>query len=261
MNIRSMLILSGSLVASFAHAQALINHSVLYTQDFNNLGTTSITATAQYRDLGGINSTLQGWYEAASAASALTASTGSGNAGGAYNFGSAGSSDRALGGLGSGSFANLYHVLRAKNNSPWTYTSLKLGFTGEQWRNGGVVATQSLTFGYRSLGSTAFTNSMLNSTVGNTTVASLQFNSPTTSTTAAALDGNAAANRTVFAAVDLAVNIAPGEEFLLQWVDKDDTGADHGLAIDDVTILATPEPASMLALALGGIAVARRRRK
>ena len=65
----------------------------------------------------------------------------------------------------------------------------------------------------------------------------LSFNSPTVGATAAALDGNAPANRQVFSPTLLTtVVVFPGQEIFFRWFDPNDTGNDHGMAVDDLTI-------------------------
>ena len=64
-----------------------------------------------------------------------TAGTGSGNAGDTYSFGSTAATDRALGGLLSGSLTPLFGVAFV-NNTGQLITSLDVSFTGEQWRAG-----------------------------------------------------------------------------------------------------------------------------
>ncbi|MFM7671874.1 MAG: hypothetical protein ACKO6Q_04700 [Bacteroidota bacterium] len=62
----------------------------------------------------------------------------------------------------------------------------------------------------------------------------------------AAFDGNATANRAVRTATITGLSIANNGIFWLRWVDADATGADDGLAIDDVSIklnASTPAPA------------------
>ena len=66
----------------------------------------------------------------------------------------------------------------------------------------------------------------------------LDFVSPITGATATALDGNAAANRSAKSA-NLIVTVGAGQEIWLRWADANDTGADHGLAIDDLSVTAS----------------------
>ncbi len=225
-----------------------------YTQNFDTLASTGATGTA----LPG------GWQVSENGGNANTSyavGTGSSNTGNVYSFGSSGSSDRALGSVTSGSLAPVYYGALFTNALASTIGSLTIGYTGEQWRNGGATA-DSLTFQYRLGGGSIDSGSWIN-------VPGLTFASPSTSTTVGALDGNATANRTVFTPLTIAnLSIASGATFAIRWVDLDADGADNGLGIDDVSVLAAPvsaipEPASW-ALMLAGFALTgtmlRRRR-
>ena len=72
---------------------------------------------------------------------------------------------------------------------------------------------------------------------GWTTVPALEFISLINTATAGALDGNAAANRTTKTA-NLAVTVNNGQEIWFRWQDINDTGNDHGLAVDDLSVTA-----------------------
>jgi len=100
---------------------------------------------------------------------------------------------------------------------------------------------------------------------GWTGFSALDFTSPNvTSTTGVALDGNLAGNRTVFTGVVLTgVTVNPGEEIFLRWLDIDDTGNDHGLAVDDfsVSFSAVPEPSTALLGGLGLLVLSFGRRR
>ena len=77
-------------------------------------------------------------------------------------------------------------------------------------------------------------------------LSALSFTSLVTGAAAATLDGNAPANRTAKSAT-LTVTVNSGQEIWLRWQDPDDTGSDHGLAIDDFSVTAsnggaTPTP-------------------
>ncbi|MBK9194469.1 MAG: lamin tail domain-containing protein [Flavobacteriales bacterium] len=52
-----------------------------------------------------------------------------------------------------------------------------------------------------------------------------------------AIDGNAVANRTTFTNISIpSLSLAANEYIMLKWDDIDNTGSDHGLSVDDVTI-------------------------
>ncbi|MDQ3221450.1 MAG: carboxypeptidase-like regulatory domain-containing protein, partial [Acidobacteriota bacterium] len=172
-------------------------------------------------------------------------STGSNTGGSLYSFGSTSSSERALGSLASGGTGTIRYGVRLKNDTGAVITSLGISFTGEQWRKSGVTVSHSLTFDYRQA------STITDLTTGTfTSFSSLDFTSPVNTTTGSALDGNAAANRTIKAAI-INVTIPVGEEIMLRWNDIDDTGSDHGLAIDDLSI--TPRAGTLAAGAsLGG---------
>ena len=76
-----------------------------------------------------------------------------------------------------------------------------------------------------------------------TPVTALNFTGPIATSTASALDGNASENRVAISA-SFAVSIAPNQEIVLRWSDPDDSGNDHGLAIDDLTVTATATDAA-----------------
>ncbi|WP_445628189.1 Calx-beta domain-containing protein [Nostoc sp. DSM 114167] len=195
-----------------------------YSQNFNTLAASG-TSIAWTND-----STILGWY---STRTNYITGTGSNNTGGLYSFGSANNADRALGSVASGTTGTIYYGLRLQNNTGSTITNLQVGYTGEQWRNGGNTSPQQLKFSYQ-------TGSTLTSlTTGTwTSVTSLDFTGPIATATAGAIDGNQSVNRIVIAPVifNLPTPIANGEEIILRWEDIDDGSNDHGLAIDDVSV-------------------------
>ena len=69
-----------------------------------------------------------------------------------------------------------------------------------------------------------------------TVVSELNFTSPITGGTAGALNGNLAANRVALSHTISGLNIPNGTEIMLRWADLDNTGADHGLSIDDFSV-------------------------
>src|SRR5215475_9426988 len=208
------------------------------TENFDTLATTGTNIT--WTD----NSTIPGWY---STRTTYNSGTGSSNTGALYSFGVAGTNpdtDRALGSVASGSTGTVFQAARLTNNTGGTITSLDISYVGEQWRNGGNTAAHTLTFQYQVADAGVITGANIPAT-GWTTFSPLSFTGPVTGSTDAALDGNASANRTAISAT-LTVAINNGQEIWLRWQDPDDAGSDHGLAIDDFSVIAsgggTPTP-------------------
>lgn len=193
--------------------------------------------------------------------------TGSANTGAFWSFGAAGDADRALGGLAANTLANappasantmMYIGLRLTNDTGVVLSNFTLSYVGEQWRDGGAATpnVQSLTFEYK-------IDAANIQDVDFTAVPALDFTSPTFVNTGsgAALDGNAAENRTAIGPVVVTgLNWLPGQDLWLRWGDLNNTGNDHGLAIDDVSFSANvPEPGSLALASFAAIAIAASR--
>ena len=167
------------------------------------------------------------------------AATGTANTGALYSFGGAGVNpvtDRALGSIASGTPGNFAYGVRFQNDTTLAITDITISYTGEQWRNGGNAATQTLAFSYFISNDPIISSDAagVNAWVPFT---SLDFKSPVVGATATALDGNDPANRQVFSGVVLPdVIVFPGQEIFFRWYDVNDPGNDHALAIDDLTI-------------------------
>lgn len=257
---------AGTLLTSAASAQTQSSpvtpfalNTTNYSQNFNTLaqtGNSNTLPTGWQISETGTSGTVDGQY---------AAGTGSSNAGNAYSFGAAGSSDRALGGLFSGSNSPSFGAVFT-NQLGAAITSLSFDFFGEQWRAGDATSDR-LVFEYLvggtsilgSTGWTAFTPLDVVSLV----------NDPATP---GALDGNLTANRARYTSL-LNLNVAAGQNFAIRWRDTDGAGgADHGLAIDDLSFTArlaqvgaVPEPATwglmLLGFGLVGGLSRRRQRK
>lgn len=198
-----------------------------YTQNFDTLATSGTSSTLPAN-----------WLIAESGTNAnatYTAGTGSSNAGDTYSFGAAGSSERALGGLLSGSLTPSFGA-SVVNDTGTTLTDLLVGYTGEQWRLGSTGRTDRLDFQYSLDATSLTTGTWLN-------VDALDFNGPISAGTVGALDGNAAANRTAISNTITGLSIPAGTTFWIRWSDFNATGADDGLAIDDLTLSAAGVPA------------------
>lgn len=221
-----------------------------YSQDFDTL---SNAASNQWFD----DLTIPDWY---SNRTTYAGGTGSALTGGLYSFGSASSSERALGSVASGTISptTIAYGVQFKNSSAnLAVSQITVAYTGEQWRNSGGGNEQSLTFAYK-VGSGL---DLLSPPSGGwVSVPTLDFTSPVSSGGAGALNGGLPGNQTVIPAVLLTgLTLAPGQELFLRWLDINDTGNDHGLAIDNLTVawVAVPEtnPAGALGM-VGGLALA-----
>ncbi|WP_372729309.1 ExeM/NucH family extracellular endonuclease [Nocardioides sp.] len=196
-----------------------------YSQDFNTLANTGVGNTAlpagwALRETGS-STTHDGGY---------AAGTGSSTTGDTYSFGASASTERAFGGLQSGT---LVPTIGAEftNGTGSPITALDIAFTGEQWRLGTLGrGPDRLDFQY-SLNATSL------STGTWTDANELDFETPNLTGTAVGLrDGNASVNRTRVAATLGSLTIPAGATFWVRWNDFNASGADDGLAVDDFTL-------------------------
>lgn len=248
-----------------AAAQAAISvdsTAFVYGESFDSL-TTSTSATAWSNDL-----TLPGWslfISTGAAAPTYAADIGTSNAGTFRSYGSAGNSDRALGGAASGGsyFGSPpsgaiagWIAVAFSNDTGGALAGFTLGFAGEQWRNGGNTSAQPMVLEYGFGGS-------FGSVTWTAPGGSFDWNSPVIGSTAGAVDGNNA-GRVGGVGGTIATAWAAGDTLWIRWTERNDIGNDHGLAIDDLSfsVTAVPEPGTPLMLLAGLAAVgflARRR--
>ena len=264
--IKTLLVTTGLLVA--LPAQALINvnsAAFTYSESFDSLTSVTTPATNWVND-----STLAGWslfISTGAAAPTYAADNGGSNAGTFRSYGVTASSERALGGAASGGAyfgspvggAVAGHIaLGLTNTSGLVLDSFTLRFAGEQWRNGGNAAAQTMVLEY------GFGSTFAAVTPWTAPGGGFNWTSPVATAAAAAVDGNVAG---LVANNGGTVNTtwAVGDTLWVRWIENNDNGNDHGLAIDNLTfsVTAVPEPGTY-ALLLAGLGVvgflARRRR-
>jgi len=230
-----------SLLSPLKISAAVMYSGGTYSQNFDTLATSG-SANAWAND-----TTVSGWHlfnKDSAAITTYSAANGSDNAGSFYSFGTTASSERALGGIGaggsyfgspaSGAIAG-WIAVAFQNTSPHALTSFTLTFNGEQWRNSGASA-QTMVFEY-GFGSTFSGVSTWNTPGGN-----FDWNSPVTGGSANEVDGNAAG---LVSGRGGTINSswAQNDTLWLRWVERNDSGNDHGLAIDDLSFIAVPEAA------------------
>src|SRR5690242_13498245 len=190
------------------------------TQNFDTLSNTAGSTTN--------NLTIPGWFMTEGGGGArdneqYAVDTGASTTGDMYSYGAAGSTERALGQLRSGTLIPLFGACFT-NNTGSTLTSLAVAYTGEEWRLGTAARTDQMGLEYNLSATDLVTGTWTN-------VAALNFVTPDTATTGAK-NGNAAADRTALSTTITSLSIANGATFWIRWNDTDASGADDGLAVD-----------------------------
>ena len=214
-------VIATMLHVSAAGSVALTTLDVAYTQNFDTLvtsGTSDVLPTGWALSESGTN-----------ANTTYTAGTGSANSGDTYSFGATNSTERALGGLQSGS---LVPTIGASftNSTGGVITSIDIAYVGEQWRLGTTGrGADKIDFQYSFDATSLSTGSW-------TDADALDFTSPNTGPTFGLLDGNAAANRTSRTGTLSGFNLTNGSTMWIRWVSVDVTGADDGLGVDDFSL-------------------------
>lgn len=216
----AMVLWSLPLAASPALAAGSVSLTAVgtaYTENFDTLANTGTSST-----------TPNGWSLVESGTNAnttYTAGTGSANAGDTYSFGATGSSERAFGGLLSGSLTPTIGA-SFTNNTGATIARVDIAYTGEQWRLGTAGrGSDRLDFQFSTDATSVSTGTWSDANA-------LDFNGPVTSGAVGALDGNAAANR-IAVSGSVALSVPTGGTFWVRWLDFNASGADDGLGVDD----------------------------
>ena len=164
------------------------------------------------------------------------ADSGATESGNTYSYGAGGNGERAFGMLRSGSLVPIIGA-RLRNDSGLTLVEIAVAYTGEQWRIGTLGRPDRLDFQY-SLDADA-----LNDTTATwVDVDALDFVAPVSSGAIGALNGNLAANRTAISATIGSLALGVNDAIWVRWNDFSATGADDGLAIDEISFSVSGEP-------------------
>lgn len=259
-----------------------------YSQSFDSLPNTPANVSLGNSPVGWIDDTttpgasqfsILGWYlyhptsqteGGANGHQRVRIGAGTATTGAFMSFGASGSTERALGDIGSNTLTptppaagtDIYIGLRLHNDTGVVLTDFTLTYDGEQWRDGGAATpvAQTMSFGWST---TATAISDPNTSF--TSVTALNFVSPVFANTGsgAAVDGNAAGKVAGITATISGMDWEPGTDLWLRWDDPNDVGNDHGLAIDNVSFsaISVPEPSTLALLGFGmaGLLVFRRR--
>lgn len=183
---------------------------------------------------------------------------GSHTASGFYNFGngnpavkSQNSTYRSIGSLNDASNKAISYGVLIENNTGHKITSVDVSYTGKVWRVGTSYSEiDTLSCAYMVISSAS---SMLNDLrdrrkyigeIRANDISELMFTTPSTLTAsveqivASPIDGDSDANQTRLTAT-IPATLQPGDVLMLRWMDKDETGEDQALAIDDILVTAT----------------------
>lgn len=211
----------------------------VYLQDFNSLGATS--RAFDWRD----DHTLPGWWllnfvEQPLVTPTYRGDTGDDSGGSFYSYGLEGDRDRALGGLGSGggyfgtpAAGQLagYIAVALRHAGPRPIAALRIGFDGQQWRQGASDDLNQLVFEYgvgEDFGHVQWVRPG----------AGFDFRSPSPLLVTPA--GSAVFGRDPLARQALGGTITPawtpGSRLWLRWTVRNHHGFDHGLAIDNLKV-------------------------
>jgi hypothetical protein len=210
------------------HAQ--INITTLGTaipEDFNTLANSGTTGT----DL------PTGWAFSETGSLANTSygvSDGNANTGNTYSYGTVAATDRAFGGLRSGSLVPIIGG-SFTNNSGNTIGQLTISYRGEQWRIGTLNRMDRLDFQYSTNATSLTTGTWVN-------YDPLDFIAPVTTGTVGALNGNSAPNFTLLNGIISGIAVPTGSTFWIRWLDVEASGADDGLSVDDFSITPCDAP-------------------
>jgi hypothetical protein len=200
----------------------------VYTQDFNTLANT------------GLNNglTIPGWLlnETGNGArdnEQYATDNGGSNTGDTYSYGAASSTERSLGSLQSGTLISSFGSGYI-NNTGATINKLRVTYTGEQWRLGATGRNDRIDFQYSTDAINIVTGTWID-------INQLDFTAPNGITgTIGSLVGNDPGNRITVTFDINGLSIPNGSSFFLRWNDANASGADDGLAIDDLSVEPNP---------------------
>ncbi len=213
-----------NVIAVVAAIDAIIYSGGTYSQNFNTMGSAG-------------TSTPFGWYVGAAAGAQgevsstnVTVGDGTTSLVASYNLGASGGADRALGSqAGTAAGGDLVTEVRISNNTGSNMLAFGISYDGEQWRANSVSEAPQMLDMYYSIDGSVFVPMP----------SSFSFTSRV-DIGAAALNGNLAANRRagIGGVYTPAVPVPPGGVVYLRWLDINNGGNDHQLAIDNFSFIA-----------------------
>jgi autotransporter-associated beta strand protein len=231
------------LSATFASAQTPISYTGgTYSENFDGLPTT--TQTGYFPGVVGSQLPIpgvEGWAGAKVGGGGtgnvnFVADAGGGNSGAMYSYGAAGSTERALGALASGTHAVGFGA-EFVNNAANPITSVTISFTAESWRV--AQSVQNVLSFFYGFGGGSITASNYVSSLSMIPATQLDAIGSPSAGAAAATNGNDPAHRVEVTYTISGISWQPGQSLFICWRDRDDGGADGGTGIDDFSLSGT----------------------
>lgn len=245
-----------AMTATPVQGQISFTGTTAYTQNFDDLNGTNGTVASRYNSGATVTVTASatsvmpaGWSILERGANrdttlSIGSAGASGPAGDTYLLGTAGSTERALGGIASANLATTFGAYFT-NNTGKTITAFSISYTGEQWRNASN-ATTSLNYllfdyatGVTALPTATSVNSSYVSASDFIRHTALDFTSPSNATGSVTLNGNLTANQVALSSTISGLTLANGGSFFIRWQDANDAGSDHAMGIDTFSITPT----------------------
>jgi LPXTG-site transpeptidase (sortase) family protein len=208
--------------AGAAGTISLTAMGVAYTQNFDTLANTGTSNN--------IDALNNGWYLTETGGGArdnerYAADNGGSSTGDTYSYGTDGSTERALGGLRTGTTIPTFGACFT-NNTGSTIAGLEIAYTGEEWRLGAAGRVDQINLEYS-------TNATSLTTGTWTGISALNFLTPDT-ITAGAKNGNTT-TRSLSATLS-GLSIPNASTFWIRWTDVDAASYDDGLAVDNFSL-------------------------
>ncbi|MEC5386751.1 hypothetical protein VVD49_13535 [Uliginosibacterium sp. H3] len=237
--------LMSGLLAGTAVAQVVVVPDATgrfrYVQDFDKLPATGMSS--RWID----NRTLPGWFlfngvEQPLVTPTLRIDDGQLGSGAFYSYGRAGSTDRALGAVGTGAFyfgtpapggQAGYAALALRHGGSVEITRLKIAFQGQQWRQAQSDDVNTIVFEFGIGERLGDVQSWVRPGRG------FDFDSPSPelgSVSGVPLDGHSPAASRSLGGMLSTTGWLPGQTLWLRWSFLNNFGYDHGLAIDQLSL-------------------------
>ena len=209
-----------ALLALVPLAPGALAQSISYTgsplpvETFDSLASTGTSAVLP-----------NGWY-LDDPDDAYLADNGAAQSGNGYSYGTTGATERALGSIASNSTPSVVYGAQLSNDTGSVLSSLDIALRVEIWRRGDATNDRMI-FAYSTDATSLATGTWV-------TVPALDLVSPNSAGAAGPRDGNAAGNFAALASTLTGFTVAPGGKLWVRWSENNASGADDGLAIDDV---------------------------